>query len=431
MPIMDTTCPAPPEPGPRLKVLVVDDSKTFVSLLTRRIQHELDIDCDVAMDFAAGAALAKSDGASYLAALLDLNLPDAPNGEIVDAVLAQGVPSIIFTAEINDDLRDLFWSKRIIDYVLKQNVASVDYIIDSLRRLRDNPNLKILVADDSSMVRNQLSALLAAHRYVPFVVRNASEALATLEKEEDIKIVVIDYTMPDMDGAQLTKIIRTSHSKKDLAIIGISGHGGMSTSVRFLKNGANDYITKPFLTEEFYCRISQNVDILNQFALINDLVNKDFLTKLHNRKYLTETGEKFYANLKRNNIGMVAALIDIDDFKRINDAHGHDVGDAVLRHTAAIIRKRFRESDIVARYGGEEFCVVNINMDKAKAYDVYNDLRLAIVQEPYVNNCLPIPLSVSIGVCTAHEASFGEMIGVADHLMYDAKHKGKNHILVR
>ena len=428
---MDPTCPPPPDPAQRHRVLIVDDSKTFVALLTRRIQNELDIDCDVARDYATGVALATTGGASYLAALLDLNLPDAPNGEIVDAVLAQGVAPLIFTAEINDDLRDLFWSKRIIDYVLKQNIASVDYIIDSLRRLRDNPDLKVLVVDDSTMVRNQLSALLAAHRYRPRCARNAGEAMDALAADPDIKIVIIDYNMPDMDGAQLTKIIRSTHSKKDLAIIGISGHGGASMSVRFLKNGANDYITKPFLTEEFYCRVSQNVDILNQFQTINDLVNKDFLTKLHNRKYLTETGEKFYANLKRNNIGMVAALIDIDDFKRINDAHGHDVGDAVLRHTASIIRNRFRESDIVARYGGEEFCVVNINMDKTKAYDVYNDLRLAIVQEPYIHNCLPVSLSVSIGVCTSHEDSFGQMVAVADHLMYDAKHKGKNHILVR
>lgn len=428
---MDTTCPPPPDPAPRHKVLIVDDSKTFVALLTRRIQSELDIDCDVARDYATGVALATTGGASYLAALLDLNLPDAPNGEIVDAILAQGVAPLIFTAEINDDMRDLFWSKRIIDYVLKQNIASVDYIIDSLRRLRDNPELKVLVVDDSSMVRNQLSALLVAHRYRPHCARNAGEAMDALAADPDIKIVIIDYNMPDMDGAQLTKIIRSTHSKKDLAIIGISGHGGASMSVRFLKNGANDYITKPFLTEEFYCRVSQNVDILNQFQTINDLVNKDFLTKLHNRKYLTETGEKFYANLKRNNIGMVAALIDIDDFKRINDAHGHDVGDAVLRHTAGIIRKRFRESDIVARYGGEEFCVVNINMDKTKAYDVYNDLRLAIAAEPYVHDCAPIPLTVSIGVCTSHEDSFGQMVAVADHLMYEAKHTGKNHILVR
>ncbi|MFP5259290.1 MAG: diguanylate cyclase [Acidobacteriota bacterium] len=428
---MDTTCPAPPEPEHRPRVLVVDDSKTFVSLLTRRIQNELDLDCDVAMTCADGVALASAGGASYLAALLDLNLPDAPNGEIVDAVLARSVPSIIFTAEINDDLRDQFWSKHIIDYVLKQNLSSVDYIIDTLRRMRDNPDLKVLVVDDSAMVRNHLSALLAAHRYRPRAVRNAGEALAALKEDPEIKIVIIDYNMPDMDGADLTKLIRTTHSKKDLAILGISGHGGMSTSVRFLKNGANDYITKPFLTEEFYCRISQNVDILNQFDRINDLVNKDYLTRLHNRKYLTETGEKFFANLKRHNIGMVTALIDIDDFKRINDAHGHDVGDAVLRHMAGVIRKRFRESDIVARYGGEEFCVVNINMDKTKAYDVYDGLRLAIEQEPYIHDCAPIPLSVSIGVCTTHEASFAKMVAVADQLMYDAKNKGKNHILVR
>lgn len=428
---MDTTCPASPDPGKRPRVLIVDDSKTFVSLLTRRIHNELDIDCDVAMTFAEGVARAASGGDSYLAALLDLNLPDAPHGEIVDAVLAHHVPSIIFTAEINDDMRDLFWSKRIIDYVLKQNIASVDYIVDSLRRLRDNPDLKILVVDDSSMARNHLSALLAAHRYIPLAVRNAGEAMEALRNDEAIKIVVIDYNMPDMDGAQLTKTIRATYGKKDLAIIGISGHGGTSTSVRFLKNGANDYITKPFLTEEFYCRVSQNVDILNQFKLINDLVNKDFLTRLHNRKYLTETGEKFFANLKRNNVGMVTALIDIDDFKRINDTHGHDVGDEALRHLAGLIRKRFRESDIVARYGGEEFCVVNINMDKAKAYAVYNDLRQAIEREPFVHDGTPIPLSVSIGVCTTHEASFGKMVAVADQLMYDAKNKGKNHILVR
>ncbi len=426
---MDTICPPPPEDRPR--VLIVDDSKTFASLLSRRIRTELDLDCDVAMTYAAGVDMATAGKDRYLAALLDLNLPDAPNGEIVDAVLAHGLPAIIFTAEINDDLRDQFWSKRIIDYVLKQNIANIDYIIASLRRMRDNRDLKILVVDDSAMARNHLCALLAAHRYQPLAARDAQEAADALKEHPDIKIVIIDYNMPDCNGADLTKNIRTRAAKKDLAIIGISGHGGTSTSVRFLKNGANDYITKPFLTEEFYCRISQNVDILNQFQLINDLVNKDYLTKLHNRKYLVETGEKFFANVRRKNLDMVVALIDIDDFKRINDTYGHNIGDDALVHIAGLIRERFRESDIVARYGGEEFCVVNINMDKTKARDVYNELRAMIESRPfYTADCQPISMSVSIGICAAHLDTFRDMLKMADQLMYEAKNKGKNHILI-
>lgn len=411
------------------RVLIVEDSLTFSSLLKRSIKNELGIDSVVCRNYDECVQLLNAEE-KFFVALLDINLPDAQCGEVVDFVLSKDIPAIIVTGEFGDDIRDLMWSKKIMDYVYKENIRNIDYVVDSVRRIHDNRGSKILIVDDSTLARNHMSSLVLAHRYEALVAKNAEEALDVFAENRDVKLIVIDYNMPGVNGVELTKIIRSKFTKKDLAILGISGQGSASTSIAFLKNGANDYITKPFETEEFYCRISQNIDIINHFLQFKALVSTDYLTNLHNRKYLMETGEKLYANVRRNNIAMVVALIDLDDFKKINDAYGHSFGDEALVHVSKLINARFRESDIVARYGGEEFCVVNTNMDPDKAFDIYEELRKEIERNLLTVDGREAFLSVSIGVCSTPLNSFHEMINQADDLMYKAKQSGKNKILI-
>lgn len=411
------------------QVLIVEDSMTFSSLLKRSVKNELGLNAVVARNYEECVNILE-DRDDFFVALLDVNLPDAPNGEIVDLVLSRNIPAIVITGEISDDIRDQMWSKKIMDYVFKENMRNIDYVIESVRRIHDNMGSKILIVDDSTLARKHMTSLVLAHKYEALSAKNASEALVVLSENRDIKLIVIDYNMPGINGVELTKEIRAKFTKKDLAIIGISGQGSSSTSIAFLKNGANDYITKPFETEEFYCRISQNIDIINHFNQFKALVSKDYLTDLYNRKYLMETGAKLFANLKRNNLEIIVALIDLDDFKKINDSFGHSVGDEALIHVSKLINGRFRQSDIVSRYGGEEFCVVNTNMDAARVFDVYEALRKEIENNVLRIDRREVRLSVSIGICSTPLDTFKDMVNKADDLMYRAKHRGKNTILM-
>jgi len=409
------------------KVFVVEDSRTFSSMLSRRITEEMGHEVVVVGSRAEAERVLATD-ADFFVALLDLNLPDAPKGEVVDLVLERGIPSIVFTGEMDDELRDQFWAKHIVDYILKQNMDNVAYMLSLVERLHRNPGIKVLVVDDSQNTRYVVGELLRAHRYQVLEAESGREGLAMLAKHPDTRLVIVDYNMPGMDGAELVRAIRRDHAKDQLAIIGLSGTGETGLTARFIKNGANDFLHMPFLTEEFYTRVTQNIELLEYIVQIKELAEKDYLTRLYNRRYVFSAGPKLMAAQTRRGQGVVLAMIDVDHFKSINDSFGHAAGDTVLRQMAALLAARFRASDIVSRFGGEEFCVLATDMNPADAGGIFEDLRHAFEMSP-VNFCgQSISYTVSIGLCTSPLCGLEEMIKAADDALYVSKHDGRNRV---
>jgi response regulator receiver modulated diguanylate cyclase len=222
--------------------------------------------------------------------MLDLNLPDAPQAEVVDLVLEKGIPVIVFAGDCTDQTRKRLWSKNIVDYVLKEGGESLRYAVRQARRVILNRDVKVLVVEDSEMVRTMVAGLLRVHRFQVFEACNGREGLQVLNANPDIRLIITDYEMPEMDGIRFVRAVRARHPKEEMAIIGISSHELESLSARFLKSGANDFLTKPFSSEEFYCRVSQNMDLLEYIQTIKDYSEKDFLTGLFNRRYLFAQG---------------------------------------------------------------------------------------------------------------------------------------------
>lgn len=411
------------------RVLVVEDSRTFSSLLSRRITEEMGHQVVLADSKAKAEAILAVDK-DFFVALLDLNLPDAPMGQVVDVVLACGIPSIVFTGEMNDELRDQFWAKRIVDYILKQNMDNVAYMLSLVERLHRNPGIKVLVVDDSPSARHMLGELLRAHRYQVLESEGGKNALALLAEHRDVRLVITDYNMPGMDGFELVRAIRRDHAKDQMAIIGLSGTDSTGLSAKFIKNGANDFLNKPFLTEEFYTRVTQNIELLEYIAQIKELAEKDYLTRLYNRRYVFSAGPKLMAAQTRRGQGVVVAMLDIDHFKRVNDTYGHDAGDAVLRQMSALLSARFRASDIVARFGGEEFCVLATDMNPADASGVFEDLRQSFEASPVHFDGQSIRYTVSIGLCTSPLDGLEAMIKAADDALYMSKNDGRNRVTI-
>jgi diguanylate cyclase (GGDEF)-like protein len=379
----------------------------------------------------AAIDLIDRDHASFLAGLLDLDLPDQPGFSIVDHALAKGIPTIVFTGELEDELRDRIWSKKVVDYVPKEGIHNLGYVVSLIRRLDRNRSTKVLVVDDSGATRAHVRRLMQVHQYQVLVARDGIEALQVLAANPDIRLIIADYNMPNMDGFELTREVRASRSRHDLAIIGMSATADKTLSARFIKTGASDFINKPFSSEELYCRVAQNIELLEHIATIRDMSNKDYLTEIFNRRYFFDSGRKLHASSQRHQLDLALAMIDIDYFKRVNDNHGHAAGDAVLRMVAGVLRNRFRESDIVARYGGEEFCVLATNMDRKQAPRVFNDLRTTIADQQVVDNGTVIKITVSIGVCIGPLGSLDEMIRSADAALYQAKESGRNQTIVQ
>ncbi len=411
------------------KVLIVEDSRAINKMLAHHIATQLHIDVESAASMQEAKQILDAQGDQFFVAILDLNLPDAPNGEIVDVVLDLGIPPIILTGSICDDLHDEMLEKPIVDYVVKRNLNEIEYVIETVQRLRENMGRKVLVVDDSKSSRRLLSSLLQRHYLNVLEACDGVEALDVLAEHDDIILMVTDYNMPRMDGMELITKAREKWSRHELAIIGISTSGSGTVSVKLLKSGANDFITRPFLHEEFYCRINQNIDAVASYCMLRDAADRDFLTGLFNRKYLFNTGNKLFQNAQRKNITLTAVMIDIDFFKKINDTYGHHVGDMALKHVASIFNQQLREADVIARFGGEEFCLLCVNVNDADAEMLFTRFRKAIADNPLVMNSLIVPMTVSIGYSMELTDSLDHMIKDADTALYDAKEGGRNRVV--
>jgi diguanylate cyclase (GGDEF)-like protein len=417
--------------GIKQNILVVEDSKMFTRVLTSSIKTDTDFDVVVAESYADLVDLISSGQYKFFASLLDLNLPDAPNGEVIDYVLGHGIPAIVFTGKFDDDLRDNMLAKGIVDYVLKEGPANIEYIVSLIKQLHRNTRIKVMIVDDSRTARLHIKKLLHIYRFIVLEAENGEHALELLNDNKDIRLIITDFNMPKMDGFELTKKVRQLYNKRDIAIIGMSTYGNNLLSARFLKIGGSDFITKPFLEEEFFCRVNQNIELLEYIKDLKYIATRDYLTGLYNRRHFFEIGDRLFNRALRSQKNLAVAITDIDFFKRVNDTYGHDAGDIVLKKISEIFLNSFRANDLIARFGGEEFCFLLPDVDVHEAQAIFENLRRKIEQQPIVLNVdTTLNITTSIGVCTIVEKNLEFALSKADNLLYEAKKSGRNRVIL-
>ncbi len=261
-------------------VLVVEDSRMVAAYLRQALEGVLGLTVVVVTTYAEAEALLKTRGQEFFMALLDLNLPDAPDGEVVDLALSHSIPAVVLTAVVNREIRATIVAKGVVDFVLKSRDAARQ-IIDIIRRLERNRDVTLLVVDDSEFLRRAIRNMLILYGFTVLEADNGVSALETLEAHPEIRLVVTDYEMPGMDGFALCRKIREKHGREQLAVIGVSSFEDDLLSVAFIKNGANDFLAKPFQREELYWRIAQNLENLDHIDQINESL--DTISRMNTR----------------------------------------------------------------------------------------------------------------------------------------------------
>lgn len=216
------------------KILIVEDNKTLAKLISKKIETSLDFQVDIAYSLSEAKLFLRTY--KYFVTLLDINLPDAPNGEIVDYVLSKGNHVIVLSANIDKEFRQKMLQKNIIDYVNKGGMNDINYIIHTIKRLRQNQEHTVLVVDDSMVFRKQMSNMLKNLFFQVITVAHGEEALGILSTHKNIDMVLTDYHMPVMDGLELTYEIRKEHDKNNLAILAVSSNKDNEVNALFFKN---------------------------------------------------------------------------------------------------------------------------------------------------------------------------------------------------
>ncbi len=401
------------------KILIVEDSRAFRKYLCQTIAHA-GYDVLAAKSYKEAESLLVSEP-DLLCAVLDYCLPDAQNGEIINLLLNYQHRVIVLTAMFQEDTREQMLAKGVLDYILKDSMASVSYLLPLIKRLTNNHRHKCLVVDDSMTVRRHVVQLLE-HQYIQTLeAENGQQAIELIENNTDVTLVLTDHDMPIKDGITMIRELRQKWDKNQLAILGLSGSDSHTMTARFLKAGANDFLYKPFNQEEFFCRVHQVLDMKEATTELFRMANEDALTGLWNRRYLFD--QACIGHEKRN-----VAMLDIDFFKKVNDKYGHDGGDAALVMVANILKIYFSDG-VIARLGGEEFCI--------QAGGSYDDFvtrleqmrqRIEKTPVPYLNESIQV--TISIGVSNV-EGNLDQQIKLADERLYQAKESGRNQIIYR
>lgn len=410
------------------KILIVEDNKALAKLIAKKMEDKVEMDIDIAHSLAEAQAFL-ANPKEYFIALLDLNLPDAPNGEVVDYVISKGLPSIVLTGSMDEATRESFIHKDIVDYVYKGNMDDINYIFRIINRLSKNRQYKVMVVEDSAPFRSALKKILTSLQFQVFTAAHGEEAMNYFTDNPDIKLALCDYRMPVKDGLEVLKEIRAIGDKNQIGVLMMTSPSENVNGAIFLKNGANDFIAKPFVKEELICRVNNTIEAMENINQIADFANKDFLTGVYNRRYFYENMNEYVAYAEEHMEPYVVAMLDIDHFKKINDTHGHNSGDKVLKTLAKKLIDETKGDDLIARFGGEEFCVILKNISNEDAVKFFVNLRANIANCKVQLKKEQISFTVSIGVAFSRsDYRLDELLELADEALYRAKENGRNRV---
>jgi len=409
------------------KILLVEDSALVLKVMRRLVAENGQFEADYAENLAQAKQLIGDNPGQYFAALMDLNLPDAPNGESVDLSLQNKIPTIVLTGSYNEKRRDLLFEKGIVDYVIKENRYSYEYAIKLMARLSRNHEIKVLVVDDSLVARNTCRNLLTKYLFQVVEAEGAKQAIGHLVDNPDIKLVITDYNMPEVDGFELVKLIRSKYDKQDLTIIGLSGDGNASLSAKFIKNGANDFLQKPFNQEEFYCRIMHNIESLEAIEKIRDAAHRDFLSGLYNRRSFTSMAEQGLNESHSKDESYAIAIMEIDNFREFNNVH-HAYGDIVAKAFSTFLTDYF-PGGLTGRLNGTQYVLALPCVVASEYFEEIDSFRAQVAKLVVPIADKQKSMTVSIGLASSKTNSLTQMFETCDDLLDRARAAGQDIVL--
>jgi diguanylate cyclase (GGDEF)-like protein len=295
----------------------------------------------------------------------------------------------------------------------------------------------ILVADDSLIDRNLLEASLSREQYSVLYARSGRQAMHLFEEHQP-SLVITDWVMPDLTGIQLCQRIRHEFQESYTYIIILTAMTEVEKLVIGLGAGADDYLTKPFHSDELLARVGVGrrvTELHRQIEAKNrqlqDLAMTDPMTGLSNRRAVEVWAARELSAAVRHEFPFWVVMADLDDFKAVNDTFGHAAGDTVLRRFGEILKASTRSGDICARIGGEEFLIVLTHAGREGVQYAIERVRenLAAQRFRFRRDEARVTASFGIDGHSRHQSqNFNRLVSQADAALYCAKRLGRNRV---
>lgn len=297
---------------------------------------------------------------------------------------------------------------------------------------------RILVVDDAQENVRFAGRIVAPLADVSF----ALDGDGGLTRARDLRpdLVLLDVELPDMDGYEVIEAMREDPELAETPVIFLTGRYDDADEARGLDLGAADYVTKPFNAAVVLARVRNQlrlIDYARKLTALNAELERrattDELTGLPNRRAFFDVARRELSRHQRFGEPCMALMLDIDHFKSVNDTHGHDIGDLVLRAVAERLRDSVRKSDCPARLGGEEFALLMPNTDVAGGEVVAERMAATVREAPVPTPAGPLRVTATLGLTamSARDQSVEEMLKRADEALYDGKRAGRDRVVRR
>ncbi|MCP5467682.1 MAG: diguanylate cyclase [Deltaproteobacteria bacterium] len=298
--------------------------------------------------------------------------------------------------------------------------------------------MKVLIAEDEAVSRKLLENTLKQWGYEVIAVENGRKAWEIVQQEGAPRLLILDWMMPEMDGIEVIHHIRSREDPLYSYVILLTSKNERKDIVEGLSSGADDYLAKPFDSNELKQRIlvgRRILELLSELSKAREMLARkasiDSLTSLYNRGAILELLEKEIYRAKREKSLLGLIMLDLDHFKRVNDTFGHMAGDAILREAAKRVAKGIRPYDYAGRYGGEEFLIImpgcNFVSTRSRAEEILRQIRSPKMNIPEAI----LQVTASIGyVSTELIEDYNPrlMVQMADSALYEAKSSGRDRI---
>jgi len=449
------------------RVLIVDDIPTNVRLLEARLTAEY---FEVRTASSGREALAICADGQVDIVLLDVMMPEMDGFEVCRRLKADAhtahIPVVMITAldQPSDRVKGLqsgaddFLTKPVDDVQLMARVKSLvrlKALTDELRaraqtgqeiaiedaiRVMDAANMEpghILLVDIDTRSAERIRGYLAPPHRLDILANPAEAAMQVAANQYELAIV--SMALGDFDPLRVCSQMRTLEQTRGLPILLIAEDSDRPRVVRGLDLGVNDFIMRPIERNELAARVKTQIRRHRYAAELRQSVTNtlalavtDELTGLYNRRYFDRHLSLMLDKAREQERDMAVMLIDMDFFKAVNDNHGHDIGDAVLREFSERLKRNIRGVDLACRFGGEEFVVLMPDTDFRQAQGVAERVRMAVAERGFEAPGLrPLTVTCSVGVAlNEHDLDTPEMIlKRADVALYRAKREGRNRVV--
>jgi two-component system cell cycle response regulator len=358
---------------------------------------------------------------------LDAGADDFLTKPVDDAALFARVRSLVRLKLMTDELR------------MRESTGQSMGLIDPAQTLIDNnPTGRILIIEDRPESVAWFNTALAPANEVSSV-DSFEEALVRV-RGGDYDLIVVSLGLRGFDGLRLCSQLRSLPEGRNVPILVLVSDGDRRKLTQALEMGVNDYLTRPVDKNELTARVRTQLRkkryqdrLRHNVQLSLEMAITDQLTGLHNRRYMARHLDSLISNAQKSNKPLAFLIMDIDHFKAVNDTHGHDIGDEVLREFANRISANIRGIDLACRYGGEEFVVVMPDTDVDFAYTIAERLRKSVETTPIEISRAPGALNVTISIGIAASAGGDDnaekLLHRADQALYRAKREGRNRVI--